>query len=49
MNFNPDESDMKAGIFCFKTVFFNIDFRYSCSNHEKKNLEGKQSTKQQIL
>lgn len=40
MNFIPDESANKAGIFRFKTVLFNIDFRYNCSNHDKKNPEG---------
>lgn len=40
MNFIPDESANKAGIFRFKTVLFNIDFRYNCSNHDKKTLRG---------
>lgn len=36
MNFIPDESANKAGIFRFKTVLFNIDFRYNRSNYDKK-------------
>lgn len=40
MNFYPYESAKKAGIFRFKTVLFNIDFRYNCWNHVKKNPKG---------
>lgn len=33
--------EKRVGIFCFKIVFLNVDFRFSCINYEKRIFWGK--------